>query len=114
MEGVGLRDERGLLEALGKALRFPGYFGGNWDAFTDCMGDIANEGVPLALLWIDADTFLSRDLHSFVRAVHALLSVARDLDTVEDGFQFEIFFVAVHEAFRSAPAMTPPESPRSP
>ena len=105
MEGVGLSDEGSLLEGLGKALRFPGYFGANWDAFADCAGDMANQRGPVALIWTDADAYLSRDLHGFTRAVHELLSVTRDLGSAEDPFQFEIFLVAAHDAFRNVPAV---------
>jgi len=35
------RGKLGLFDALAKALRFPGYFGKNWDALNDCLTDLA-------------------------------------------------------------------------
>jgi hypothetical protein len=36
-------DERGLLTALGDALPFPDYYGRNWAASDDCVGDMLRE-----------------------------------------------------------------------
>ncbi|THF63633.1 hypothetical protein E6C76_13645 [Pseudothauera nasutitermitis] len=38
-------DKAGLLDALAAALDFPGWFGRNWDALADCLGDLS---------WVDA------------------------------------------------------------
>jgi RNAse (barnase) inhibitor barstar len=37
----GVRDKQGLLDAVAKALRFPEWFGGNWDALQDCLTDLS-------------------------------------------------------------------------
>ncbi|MFA7009521.1 MAG: barstar family protein [Elusimicrobiales bacterium] len=37
LDGAGVKDKRGLLAALASALRFPAYFGYNWDALLDCL-----------------------------------------------------------------------------
>ena len=34
------RNKHDMLEALGKGLRFPEWFGHNWDALTDCLLDM--------------------------------------------------------------------------
>jgi hypothetical protein len=36
----GVRNKDELLTAVGKALRFPEWFGHNWDALTDCLTDM--------------------------------------------------------------------------
>lgn len=37
----GARDKTTLLERLAQALGFPVWFGGNWDALEDCLGDLS-------------------------------------------------------------------------
>lgn len=37
--GLGSKVE--LLDFLGKKLSFPNYFGGNWDAFEECLADLS-------------------------------------------------------------------------
>ena len=34
-------DKATLLERMAQALGFPGWFGGNWDALEDCLGDLS-------------------------------------------------------------------------
>jgi RNAse (barnase) inhibitor barstar len=86
--------ERELLEALGEALSFPDYYGGNWAAFIDCAGDIAEEAkIPVALIWPRAHELAKKSLHVFVRSAHFLLSEARDLGLSDRQFQLEVFFV---------------------
>jgi len=37
LDGASVADKRELLAALAEGLRFPGYFGHNWDALLDCL-----------------------------------------------------------------------------
>jgi hypothetical protein len=37
---TGCHDKAGLLERLGRAMAFPDWFGGNWDAWFDCLTDL--------------------------------------------------------------------------
>jgi hypothetical protein len=37
---AGCHDKAGLLERLGRAMAFPDWFGGNWDAWFDCLTDL--------------------------------------------------------------------------
>jgi len=37
---IGCHDKAGLLERLGRAMAFPDWFGGNWDAWFDCLTDL--------------------------------------------------------------------------
>ena len=43
---AGVRDKSELLARLARDLRFPEWFGGNWDALEDCLTDLS---------WLDAD-----------------------------------------------------------
>jgi RNAse (barnase) inhibitor barstar len=46
MDGRTARTKEELLRQLGEALRFPEYFGQNWDALDDCLRDM--EWLPAA------------------------------------------------------------------
>lgn len=46
---TGVYDKEGFLSAFARALRFPAWFGGNWDAFHDCLTDLS---------WFDSEGFL--------------------------------------------------------
>ncbi|HSQ70463.1 MAG TPA: barstar family protein, partial [Steroidobacteraceae bacterium] len=50
---LGCVDKQGLLEHLARDLGFPGWFGRNWDALSDCLRDLewhpAAEGYLLVL-----------------------------------------------------------------
>ena len=88
-------DERSLLAALGDALPFPDYYGANWAAFDDCIGDmLREEAAPTAVLVVGAEVLLKANLHAFVRSVHLLSDVVTDVQRASSsGFQFEVFFV---------------------
>lgn len=38
---TGVRDKDEMLTAIGTAMRFPEWFGHNWDALADCLADMA-------------------------------------------------------------------------
>ena len=46
---AGARDKDEMLTAIGKSLGFPEWFGHNWDALADCLGDLS---------WLQADGYL--------------------------------------------------------
>ena len=89
--------ERDLLLVLGDALAFPEYYGVNWAAFEDCVGDLLREDAGhLAVVVLGADSLLRSDLHAFVRSVHLLQEVVVDVEKASAGrFQLEVFFVGV-------------------
>ena len=37
---TGCHDKAGLLERLARSMAFPEWFGGNWDAWFDCLSDL--------------------------------------------------------------------------
>jgi Barstar (barnase inhibitor) len=41
LDGAVITDKATLLAALGRALAFPAYYGGNWDAAEECLADLA-------------------------------------------------------------------------
>lgn len=80
-------DREGFLDAVGKALSFPDWYGHNWDALADCLTDmswLAADGYVIALE--NADGFARAHPADFAMA----LSVFQDAaDTWrEDGVPF--------------------------
>lgn len=49
----GCKDKTEALARIAKALSFPGWFGGNWDALADCLGDLSWLLAPGYLLLIE-------------------------------------------------------------
>jgi hypothetical protein len=41
IDGARLHNKRRFLAVAARAMRFPGWFGANWDAFDDCVTDLA-------------------------------------------------------------------------
>ena len=51
--GTAISDGPALLEALGQALAFPAYYGANWDAAEECLGELAERYPQGCALFID-------------------------------------------------------------
>lgn len=58
---AGARDKAALLQAVARALDFPSWFGGNWDALEDCLTDLSWHGAEGHLLLIEGAGQLSPD-----------------------------------------------------
>jgi Barstar (barnase inhibitor). len=52
---AGVRSKQKLLKILADKLDFPGYFGWNWDALEECLGDLSwlSEGQPVVIVHED-------------------------------------------------------------
>ena len=50
IEGVQVDLGKEPIAAIAKALDFPGWFGGNWDALEDCLGDLSWREPPHRLV----------------------------------------------------------------
>ncbi len=55
LDGRTLADKSSLLVAIGHALDFPDYYGANWDALEECLGDLAWRNGPVWLVIHHAD-----------------------------------------------------------
>ncbi len=58
VDGRAMTSRAAAHEELARAFDFPDYYGGNWDAFDECIADFAHEqaGVPVALVWDHIET----------------------------------------------------------
>ncbi|MFE2171173.1 barstar family protein [Streptomyces sp. NPDC059447] len=64
LDGEELHEERCLYRAFARELGFPGYFGHNWDAIVDCLGDWHGPGhgkQDVAVIIDSADGLLGAD-----------------------------------------------------
>ncbi len=106
IEGNGIDTEENFFIEVSKVLKFPGYFGKNWDAFHDCFGDfVIIESGPIALVWRDATASLEKSLKTFLRVTHELLSavaVGSCQDTDFEPGQVELFLLGKGKDFVSA------------
>lgn len=79
VELLGCRDRAAGFEAIADALRFPDWFGGNWDALADCLRDL--EWLPAKgylLLFEHADAWRDAAPDEFKLLLEILDEAARD------------------------------------
>jgi len=75
VDGSTVHDRRRFLAVAARAMRFPAWFGGNWDAFADAVMDLA---------WAPADAYvvILGDMQRFAtrapQAFHVALSILED------------------------------------
>lgn len=98
IDGKEIRDEASFFKIFSMSLKFPQYFGHNWDAWDECLYDFGEEldAERIALIWNDSDFTLRADLQTFLTAVCDLreLSVRvtnQKNDKSPKVQQFEIF-----------------------
>jgi RNAse (barnase) inhibitor barstar len=72
-----VHDKQGFTALVAKALAFPQWFGGNWDAFEDCLGDLSWQPAPGYVLVLEhGKHFGAGHKQEFVTAVEVLDGVA--------------------------------------
>ena len=55
---AGIRNKKAFLDAMARALRFPDWFGRNWDALEDCLTDLSWHPAEIYVIVLtDADEF---------------------------------------------------------
>ncbi|CAM5504931.1 barstar family protein [Streptomyces purpurascens] len=97
-----LLTEEAVCRSFADTLRFPGYFGRNWDALVDCLDDLCGEvtgGVGIAGVIHDADRLL--DAEHFPLFVSVLCQGADRANSAVDldGFALDRPAIAEHFVF---------------
>ena len=111
IEGSRVVDKPSLFPEMAEGLRFPDYFGNNWDALIDSLGRIGKRPERrVAIFWRNGDVSAGADLGVFCEAVHWILAVRDDLLTIPDEasgdeddldlVQIELFIFGRGGAFR--------------
>lgn len=93
---AGLRSTRELLAAVGKELGFPWYYGGNFDAFWDCVRTL--EGIAarrVALVHRDLPALPAGDLTIYIEL---LRDACLYWDKPSASHRFEVWFPKALEA----------------
>jgi hypothetical protein len=73
----GVRDKAAFLAACARDLRFPAHFGGNWDAFSDCINDFAWAAAPGYVIAIgQVEPFASQSPDEWATALEILRGAA--------------------------------------
>lgn len=81
------RDKEQMLTAIGKALRFPEWFGHNWDALADCLLDMGWLPAPGYVIILDhCDGIHGRAEEDFVKLMRVFQDAAETWR--EDGVPF--------------------------
>lgn len=88
LDGRVLGDKDALLTAVGHALNFPDYYGANWDALEECLGDLSWYQGPLALLITHADS-LPADLRATLEDIFTEAAQ----QWAEEGRSFALYLV---------------------
>ncbi len=66
LEGRDIRDKDQFLKKAALALRFPEYFGNNWDAFSDCLTDMSwHESSGFVILYDHFDSLAEHSPRDF-------------------------------------------------
>ena len=71
LETEDVTDKRSFLDRAAAAFGFPDWFGRNWDAFADSLGDVCSDEGTL-VLWEGAAPFEQADERSFAVAHEVL------------------------------------------
>lgn len=72
-------DKAGLLARLAQSLSLPAYFGHNWDALADALGELRGGDVPgVVLLLTGSDTLRREATADFKQAMEVLQGACRE------------------------------------
>jgi RNAse (barnase) inhibitor barstar len=74
VDGASMPDRAALFDEFARACEFPDWFGGNWDAFADCLRDLSwMPPSPLAVLWLRSGAVAEQLAYDAGRVVDAAI-----------------------------------------
>jgi RNAse (barnase) inhibitor barstar len=102
LEGSRIHGDASFFHEAARALGLPEYFGRNWDAFNDGLGDVVfGPAERIAVLWRDADRSLAADAQTVLDATSAFDAVGSPGSEDEDPAQLEVFLFGSGPGFGS-------------
>jgi len=105
LDGSKIIDSKSLFEEAKIVFGFPDYFGRNWAAWTDCLGDFeASLNQNTAIIWDHADKSFMSDVYTFMQAVFDLYNMASSAGYTKrasEPCQVELFLVGDSEGFKN-------------
>jgi len=100
IDGSRIVDQGSFFAEFSQSLQFPPYFGNNWGAWDDSLGDFGDLAPNrVAIIWVDAHKTFTQDPQTFIQAVCDLYNLAASLSlrkysgAKEEGKQFEVFLL---------------------
>src|SRR5512146_2694235 len=83
----GVHDKQALLDAVAGALKFPDWFGDNWDALEDCLTDLSwNKARGYVVLLEHCAELVKRAPHDLATAIEIFESVSEYWDEQDKPF----------------------------
>lgn len=79
LDGAKISDKKSFLDKIARAMKFPEYFGKNWDALDDCLTDLEGTSVKGYIL-------LFENPRRFMKSSPAEWAVAADVFKTAMGF----------------------------
>lgn len=79
INGMDVKSKAEFLQAAAETMKFPDYFGDNWDAFNDCITDLS---------WIAADGYILLYTHPNNLANSDPLEWSIALDVFQDAIEY--------------------------
>ena len=104
IDGSEITDSKSFFLQAKNVFGFPDYFGNNWDAWNDCLGDfeLSLKG-KTAIIWHNADKTFMSDAKTFIQAVFDLHNMTLSVGNINKSncYQVELFLVGNSEGFKN-------------
>lgn len=79
VRGEACRSKSALFDAFARALKFPDYFGHNWDAFDECVNDLEwLEGAGYVVVVTKAERLLADDEAEYSKFIDIMSNAGRE------------------------------------